>query len=158
MNSPTSSPDPMYRAIEFMRTAPEPGWDAIVGQVISTIRATSRPGAQVLAAQTPPDRPGAGRIFVSDHVLRSTLAIVLRERYLCAPTRIAFEVDATTEALRAVFIDLTGSYGTHLRELAGQVRSTTVEVIAELLGDAPAAGGPVDITITDVVTGDPLTA
>lgn len=158
MNSPTSPQDPLFRAIEFLRAAPEPGWDAIVGRVISNIRSTSRPGGHALAAETPPGRRGPGQIFVSDHVLRSTLAIVLRERYVCAPSRISFDIDAASDTLRAVSIELTGSYGTPLEELARQVRATTLEIIGELLGDAPAGTGPVDITITDVVTGDPLTA
>jgi hypothetical protein len=148
----------MFRAVQFLREAPEPGWDVIAGRIISAVRSTARPGGQPVAAQTPPDRPGAGRIYVSDHVLRSTLAIVLRQRYVVAPTGISFEVDDSSDTLRAVHLELTGSYGTPLGELASQIRTTTREVIAELLGDTPTGHGPINITITDVVTGDPLTA
>ena len=158
MNSPSSASDPLFRAVEFLRTAPEPGWSAMAGGVISAIRATTRPGAHSLTAQTPPNRPGAGRIYVSDHVLRSTLAVELRQRYLCAPTRITFDVDAQTDTLQGVVIELTGSYGTDLKELAGHIRATTSDVIADLLGDPAVDQRPIDVTIADVVTGDPLGA
>jgi len=157
MSTSSSPPDPLFRAIEFLRAAPEPGWDAIAGRVISSVRTTARPGGHPLAAQTPPAMPGAGRIFVSDHVVRSTLAIELRQRYLCAPTRITFEMDDRTRTLRGVNVELTGSYGTDLRELADHIRVTTLAVVADLLGDA-LDQRPVDVTVTDVVTGDPLGA
>jgi hypothetical protein len=157
MNPSSSPPDPLFRAIEFLRAAPEPGWDAIAGRVISKIRTTARPGGHPVAAQTPPGMPGPGRIFVSDHVLRSTLAVELRQRYLCAPTRITFDMDDRTKTLRGVNIELTGSYGTDLRQLADHIRITTLDVVADLLGDA-LGQQPVDVTVTDVVTGDPLGA
>ncbi|GAB7068640.1 hypothetical protein H7J06_29645 [Mycobacterium hodleri] len=157
MNPSSPPPDPLFRAIEFLRAAPEPGWDAIAGRVISSIRTTTRPGGHPLAAQTPPGMAGPGRIFVSDHVLRSTLAIELRQRYLCAPTRITFEMDDQTKTLRRVNIELTGSYGTDLRQLADHIRVTTLDVVADLLGDV-LGQHPVDVTVTDVVTGDPLGA
>ncbi|GLP74555.1 hypothetical protein TUM20983_16650 [Mycobacterium antarcticum] len=156
MSSPNTPSDPLFRAIEYLRTAPEPGWDAIADRVISVVRQTARPGGQMLLAETPPGRPGLGRIFISDHVLRSTLAIVLRQRFLCAPTRIVFDIDTQSDTLLGVLIEITGSYGTPLNELAGHIRATTIEVIAELLGHSPADRRPIDITITDVVTGDPL--
>jgi hypothetical protein len=156
MSSPDTPSDPLFQAVQFLRAAPEPGWDAIADRVISLVRSTARPGGQTLLAETPAGRPGAGRIFVSDHVLRSTLAIVLRQRFLCAPTRIVFDIDSQSDTLLGVLIEITGSYGTPLRELAGQIRATTLEVIAELLGHSPGDRRPIDITITDVVTGDPL--
>lgn len=156
MNSSTTPPDPLFRAVEFLRAAPEPGWAAMEGRVISAIRTTARPGGQSLVAQTPLDKPGPGRIFVSDHVLRSTLAIELRRRYVCAPTLITFDIDDQTDTLRGVFIEITGSYGTDLNELASHIRATTFDVIADLLGDPAVDQRPIDVTITDVVTGDPL--
>lgn len=157
MSSSPPPPDPLFRAIEFLRAAPEPGWDAIAGRVISSIRTTARLGGHPLAAQTPPGMGGPGRLFVSDHVLRSTLAVELRQRYLCAPTRITFDMDDRTNTLLGVTIELTGSYGTDLRQLADHIRVTTLEVVADLLGQT-AGQGPVDVTVTDVVTGDPLGA
>ncbi|MEU0494583.1 hypothetical protein [Mycobacterium sp. NPDC006124] len=157
MTSSPPEPDPLFRAIEFLRAAPEPGWDAIAGRVISSIRTTARPGGHPLAAQDPTGMAGPGRLFVSDHVLRSTLAIELRQRYLCAPTRITFDMDDRTKTLLGVTIELTGSYGTDLRQLADHIRVTTLGVVADLLGQA-VGQGPVDVTVTDVVTGDPLGA
>ncbi|MCV7422753.1 hypothetical protein H7K45_19580 [Mycobacterium yunnanensis] len=157
MSSPPPPPDPLFRAIEFLRSAPEPGWNAIAGRVISSIRSTARTGGHPLVAQTPPGMGGRGRLFVSDHVLRSTLAVELRQRYLCAPTRITFDMDDESKTLRGVTIELTGSYGTDLRQLADHIRVTTLDVVADLLGQT-VGQGPVDVTVTDVVTGDPLGA
>lgn len=156
MSTPTSPQGPLFRAIEFLRAESEPGWEAIAGRVISSIRTTARPGGHPLVAQTPPELPGVGQLFVSDHVVRSTLAIELRQRYLCAPTRITFDMDDRTKTLRGVVIELTGSYGTDLRELANHIRVTTLDVIGELLGETSAHQRPIDVTVTDVVTGDPL--
>ena len=86
--------------------------------------------------------------------MRSTLAVTLRERYLCAPTAIEFDVD--DGALRAVHIEVTGSYGTELHQLADRIRATTADTVTELLGAPTTNRGPINITITDVVTGDPL--
>lgn len=146
--------DVIFRAIDFLRAEPQPGWDAIAARVVDAIRVNPRPGGRPLLAQTPPDQPGQGNIYVSDHVLRSAIAVVLRERYLCSPTGIEFDADGVE--LRAVHIDVTGSYGTELGELAAEIRATTNEIITELLGASTSPRGPIDITITDVVTGDPL--
>lgn len=148
MNDPR---DLLAQAGSFLRAQPEPGWDAIASRVIAAVRATPRPGGWPLAADGP-DLPGPGHLYVSENVLRSTLAVVLRQRYLCAPTSIQFDIDG--DALRAVHIEVTGSYGTALHRLGHHLRATTAETIIELLGDT--AGGPIDVTITDVVTGDPL--
>jgi hypothetical protein len=137
----------------FLRAAPEPGWDAIAARVLAAVRATPRPGGWALVADGA-DRPGRGHLYVSEHVVRSTLAVTLRQRYLCAPTAIEFDID--DGALRAVHIEVTGSYGTELRRLADQIRSTTAEVVADLLGPTATGSGPIDITVTDVVKGDPL--
>lgn len=96
-------------------------------------------------------QPCRGDIYVTDHVVRSTLAVTLRERYLCAPT--AIELDIDNGALRAVHIEITGSYGTELHQLADRIRATT----ADLLGTPNTKRGPINITITNIVTGDPCT-
>ena len=79
--------------------------------------------------------------------------------YYATPIELfAYATGSADARLRAVDIELTGSYGTDLRELASHIRSTTLDVIAELLGDTLAGQHPVDVTVTDVVTGDPLGA
>jgi hypothetical protein len=151
MNEPQ---DLLSQAASFLRDQPEPGWDAIADRVIAAVRATPRHGGWSLRAQSPPGHATPGRIYVSDHVVRSTLAAVLRQRYLCAPTAIDFDID--DETIRAVHIEVTGSYGTGLLELADHIRATTVNTITELLGASTHDHRPVDITITDVVSGDPV--
>jgi hypothetical protein len=148
-----SQPDDLLgQATSFLRAAPEPGWDAIADRVIAAVRTTPRRGGWPLRAQTPP--PDSGQIHVSDHVVRSTLVVVLRQQYVCAPTAIEFDIH--DEAIRAVHIEITGSYGTELHALAQRIRATTIDTITELLGATVHDRGPIDVTVTDVVLGDPL--
>jgi hypothetical protein len=134
----------------ILRDAAEPGWSAIASRVITAVRDTPRVGGWPLLADGA-DLPGAGHLFVSENVVRSTLAVTLRQLYLCRPTAIDFDID--DGSLRGVHVEVTGSYGTELHELADRIRTTTATVITDLLGTAER---PIDITITDVVTGDPL--
>ena len=145
--------DLLSQAGGFLRAAPEPGWDAIAARVIAAVRATPSPGGWPLIADGP-DHPGQGHLYISENVIRSTLAVTLRQLYLCAPTAIEFGLDDGT--LRSVHIEVTGSYGTELRTLADRIRATTRDTVTELLGVTATIRGPIDITITDVVTGDPL--
>ena len=145
--------DLLSQAGGFLRSAPEPGWDAIAVRVIAAVRATPRPGGRPLIADGP-DHPGRGHLYISENVVRSTLAVTLRQLYLCAPTAIQFDINDGT--LRAVHMEVTASYGTDLRRLAERIRATTADTIIELLGAAATNRGPIDITITDVVTGDPI--
>lgn len=154
-----TDPDPfLSRAASFLRDTPEPGWDAISDRVMAAVRATPRPGWPFRAAKLPDD-VGPGALYVSDHALRAILARELRRRYLCRPTAIAFTVDQHDDRLLSgVHLDITGSYGTQLRSLGDQIRTTVAQIVQEVLGtDANAnQGRPIDVTITDVVTGDPL--
>ncbi|WP_193043821.1 hypothetical protein [Mycolicibacterium baixiangningiae] len=152
-----SQPDDLLRRVaDFMRAAPEPGWDASADRVIAAVRATPPAGGWPLRVHGPVGLPGAGqgRVFVSDQVLRSTLAVVLRRRYVCAPTAIEFVLDG--DAVRAVHIDVTGRYGTSLPDLADEIRRTTEHTVSDLLGTPAGSQGPIDITISDVVAGDPI--
>jgi hypothetical protein len=152
-----SQPDDLLpRVADFLRAAPEPGWDAIADRVIAAVRATPRTGGWPLRVHAGDRHPGTGhgRMFVSDQVLRSTLAVALRQRYLCAATAIEFVLDGDT--VRAVHIEVTGSYGTSLHDLADEIRRTTEHTIADLLGTPTGSQGPIDITISDIVTGDPI--
>ena len=145
--------DLLSHAADFLRTTSEPGWDAIAARVISAVRATPRPGGWPLVADTADQ--GHGHILVSEDVVRTTLAVTLRQRYLCAPTSIEFDID--NGALRAVHIEVTGSYGTDLHDLADRIRATIAEAVVELLGPPTTSGrGPIEITVTNIVEGDPL--
>ena len=150
----TQPDDHFARAASFLRTRPEPGWDAIADRVIAAVRATPRQRGWPLRAQDPPGHTIEGQLYVSDNVVRSTLVMALRERYLCVPTAIAFDIDDGT--IRSIDIEVTGSYGTELHALADRIRATTRDVVADLLGAPAHPHGPIDITVTNVVTGDPL--
>jgi len=150
-----TDPEPfLARAASFLRTTPEPGWDAISDRVLSAVRATPRPGWPLRAVRAPGD-VAAGEVYVSDHALRSMLARELRRRYVCRPTAINFTF--ADQILRGADIDITGSYGTELHPLGDQIRQTVTDIVLDVLGtDDTDPRPPIDVTITDVVTGDPL--
>jgi hypothetical protein len=154
-----TEPDPfLSRAASFLRDAPEPGWDAISDRVLAAVRATPRHGWPIQATPLPDDT-GPGELYVSDHALRAVLARALRRRYLCVPTAITFTFDQHDDRLlRGLHLDITGSYGTELRLLGDQIRATVHQIVHEVLGPVHNAHQrrPIDVTISDVVTGDPL--
>lgn len=150
-----TEPDPfLHRAASYLRSAPEPGWDAISAKVRAAVHAATRVGWPIRASR---DAAG-GVVYISDQALRSLLARELRRKFVCQPTRIAFTLEGAV--LRAVDIDITGSYGTQLRELGDDIRRTVIDTIRLILDDLDDSGrtpsGPIDVTITDVVDGDPL--
>jgi len=154
-----TEPDPfLSRAASFLRATPEPGWDAISDQVLAAVRAAPRHGWPLHAAPIPGDT-APGSIHVSDHALRAVLARELRRRYLCRPTEITFTFDEQDDRrLRGVHLNIIGTYGTELRELGDQIRATVAEIVRDVLGDSETQdhNQPIDVTITDVVVGDPL--
>lgn len=150
-----TEPDPfLHRAASYLRSVPEPGWDAISAKVRAAVHAAARAGWPIRASR---DTAG-GVVYISDHALRSLLARELRRKFVCQPTRIAFTLEGAV--LRAIDIDVTGSYGTQLRDLGDDIRQTVIEAIRLIIDDLDDNGrtpaGPIDVTITDVVDGDPL--
>ena len=145
--------DLLSQAGGFLRAAPEPGWDAIAARVIAAVRATPRPGGWPLIADGP-IIPAKDISTSRENVIRSTLAVTLRQLYLCAPTAIEFGID--DGALRAGAHRSDRQLRHRTRRLADRIRATTADTVTELLGVTATIRGPIDITITDVVTGDPL--
>lgn len=152
MTNPDSILD---RAAAILRSTSDPGWDAASEQIIAAVRAAPRHGWP-LETDTPPGPPDEGSVYITDHVLRSTVARELRRTYLCQPTAIDIDFDGTE--LRALTIHVTGSYGAHLHTLAERIRATTADIITDLYAHHGAtARAHIDIIITDVAVGDPLT-
>ena len=150
-----TEPDPfLRRAACYLRDVPEPGWDAIRDRVRAAVHATARSGFPIRASRD----LGRGVVDISDQALRSLLARALRRKFVCQPTRIAFSIEASI--LKAIDIDITGSYGTQLRDLGDDIRRTVMDTVRQVIDDLDDDGGtpfgPIDITITNVVEGDPL--
>ena len=150
-----TEPDPfLHRAASYLRSVPEPGWDTISAKVRAAVHAASRVGWPIRVSRDTAE----GVVYVSDHALRSLLARELRRKFVCQPTRIAFTLEGAV--LRAIDIDVTGSYGTALRELGDDIRRTVIDTVRQIIDDLDDSGstpaGPIDVTITDVVDGDPL--
>lgn len=149
----TESDPFLHRAASYLRSVPEPGWDAISSRVYAAVHAASRIGWPIRASRD----TDSGVVYISDQALRSLLARELRRKFVCQPTRIAFRLEGAV--LRAIDIDVTGSYGTQLRELGDDIRRTVIDAISSILDDPNDTGqtaAPIDVTITDVVDGDPL--
>jgi hypothetical protein len=150
-----TEPDPfLQRAASFLRSVPEPGWDAISARVLAAVHAAPRIGWP-LRVDTISTAIDQGTIYLSDHALRAILARELRRTYVCQLTNIAFILEGT--ALRAIDITITGSYGTQLRELGDAIRQTVLTLVGDLLDNPNHPNTrPIDVTVTDIVTGDPL--
>ncbi len=144
----------LNRAGSILRELAEPGWDRIADAVIDAVRATPRGGFPLFA--TDPDESSVkGSISVSDLVLRGVLARAVRLEQLCAPSGI--DIAAEGAELKRIRIELTARYGSELREVAEQVRLVAIAVVEDLLGDLSANRNTIEVVITDVVDGDPLT-
>ncbi|MCG7596944.1 hypothetical protein ACXYX3_01295 [Mycobacterium sp. C3-094] len=137
--------DVLARASRTLRAAPERGWPAVERRVIEAVRATPRSGWPVAVVDP---RPGqaAGRIEVSDLVVRANLARVLRT--LPEVKLVDITVSVEDAVLREVRIEVSGRYGADLAAAAEGVRRQAVAVITDVIGDA--AGVAIDVAITDV--------
>lgn len=136
--------DVLARASRDLRAMPERGWVAIEARVIDAVRATPRGGWPLDVADP---RPGdaAGRIAVSDLVLRAGLARALRSLPDLTLVDVAVALDEKT--LRAVRIEVSGRYGADLAATAAQARTLAAAVINEVIG---VDGVDIDIVVTDV--------
>ena len=143
----------LNRAGVMLRGLAEPGWDRIADAVIDAVRATPR-GGWPLRAEHPSDSTREGSIRVTDLVLRGVLARAVRLDELCVPSLIDIAIDGTE--LTRVRIELTARYGGELRVVAEQVRAAAASVIEDLLGGAAAAGDLVEVIVTDIVDGNPV--
>jgi hypothetical protein len=136
--------DVLARASRDLRAMPEPGWVAIEARVIDAVRATPR-GGWPLDVVDPRPGDAAGRIAVSDLVLRAGLARALRSLPDLTLVDVAVALDEQT--LRAVRIEVSGRYGADLAATATQARTLAAAVINEVIG---VEGVDIDIVVTDV--------
>ncbi|WP_133169433.1 hypothetical protein [Rhodococcus opacus] len=146
-----TDPDTLLaRAATVLRAAPEPGWEAISDRVLAAVRAATQHGRPLIATPAPVD-PGPGALLVTDRVLCSTLARVLRRHHPCRPTGIDLDIDEGI--LRGLTIEITARYGTDLPVLADQIARTAATVVTDLLGDsADPALDTIRVIVTDLVT------
>ena len=141
----------LSRAGVLLREVTEPGWDRIADTVIEAVRATPRGGWPLRTT----DSTDGGVLAVSDLVLRGVLARALRLDQLCVPSLI--DVAVEDAELKRIRIELTARYGSELRAVVDQVRTAAAAVVEDLLGDVAGAADLIDVVVTDVVDGDPVT-
>lgn len=143
--------DPLERARDLVRDTepPSESWEELSSSIMTKVREMVRPSYPILVSVDAEDRT-----YVSSRVVLTTLRRMLQGQPTHAPTDIAVDVD--DERLLGVRIGLAGSYGVDLVALADRVRGQVAAVLVELLGlPEDGAAGLVDITIEDVVEGDP---
>lgn len=144
----------LARAGQALRELGEPGWDRIADTVIAAVRNTPRSGWP-LTAEDPDPRPSQpGWIAVSDLVVRQALAAALRLDEICIPTAVDILIDGTD--LQRIKVEIVGRYGDQLTDIADRVRGLTQTVLDDLLG-AAALGHHIDVTVIDIVRGNPVT-
>ncbi|WP_156618400.1 hypothetical protein [Mycobacterium sp. 852013-51886_SCH5428379] len=134
----------LAQAARVLRTASEPGWDALEARVIDAVRATPRGGWPIAVADPRPG-PADGVLAVSDLVVRSLLARTLRADGEVAPLDI--EVDVADGVLRAVRVRLVGRYGADLRAATARALDRCTNVLADVIGPTPAV---VEVAVVDV--------
>lgn len=150
--SPTG---PLERAVEAARAEEPDDWQSVSDSVKQKIRATITPSRPVVVVEGDgtTDQDGHGsRTYVASRVLRGALRDVLRER----PDLTAERIDLTIgddDRLTQVEVDIVCAYGTVLTAAAEEARLAVESVAVALLG---AGTRPVvDVTVSDVVVGDP---
>lgn len=147
--------DPLERAAAAARDAEPEGWPAVADTVKHRLRSVVMPSRPIVMVG--PDGSLAqdehdSRTFVASRVLVSRL----REELRTSPDLTAERIDLTIDEddrLTRVVVDVVCAYGTVLPAAAEVVRSLVESVAAELLGAGTAP--LVDVTVTDVVAGDP---
>ncbi len=144
----------LARAGQALRELGEPGWDRIADTVIAAVRNTPRSGSPLTADDPDPQATQPGCIAVSDLVIRQALAAALRLDEICIPTAVDILTDGTD--LQRITVEIAGRYGDRLTDVADRVRGLTRTVLDDLLG-AAALGHHIDVTVIDILRGNPVT-
>lgn len=144
----------LARAGQALRDFGEPGWDRIADTVIAAVRNTPRAGWPLTAEDPDPQPSAPGCLVVSDLVVRQALAAALRLDEICVPTAVDILIDGTD--LQRIKVEIAGRYGDRLTDVADRVRRLTRTVLDDLLG-AGALGHHIDVTVIDIVRGNPVT-
>lgn len=146
---------PLERAADAARAEEPDDWPSVAESVKEKVRATVTPSRPVVVVgvdgSTDQDAHGS-RTYVASRVLRGALREALRTRPDLTAERIDLTID-DEDRLAEVAVDIVCAYGTVLPAAADEARAAVESVAADLLG---AGTRPVvDVTVSDVVVGDP---
>lgn len=146
---------PLERAIDAARAEEPDDWQSVSDSVKQRIRATITPSRPVVVVErdgsTEQDEHGS-RTYVAARVLRRALREALASRPDLAAERIDLTID-DDDRLTQVEVDIVCAYGTVLTAAAEDARAAVDAVAVAMLG---AGTRPVvDVTVSDVVVGDP---
>lgn len=150
-----SAPDPLTRAREAARTAPPvpPGddWPRLVAAVRQRVRATAPPVGDPVRLDPDP-APDGSRTLVAARVVRDAVRHAASTA-TAAPSGI--ELVVADAVLVRVDLTVVAAYGEELHALADAVRARVGAALADVVGSYAAATAVVDVTVADVVVGDP---
>lgn len=146
---------PLERAIDAARAEQPDDWQSVSDSVKQKIRATITPSRPVVVVErdgrTEQDDHGS-RTYVASRVLRRALREALASRPDLTAERIDLTID-DDDRLAQVEVDIVCSYGTVLTTAADEARAAIEAVAVALVG--PGSRPVVDVTVSDVVVGDP---
>lgn len=147
---------PLERAVEAARAEDQDDrWQSVAESVKDKIRASitpSRPVVVVEADGTTDQDDHGSRTYVGSRVVRSAVREALRTRPDLTAERIDLTVD-DDDRLAQVEVDIVCAYGTVLTGAAAEARVVVETIAADLLGTGTRP--VVDVTVSDVVVGDP---
>lgn len=143
--------DPLERAVTAARQTEPAGWSVLADDVMRRARALRRHDEPVLADL----RPDGSRTVVSTRVLTDLLRVGLTQDAAYAPDDLTFAVEG--ERLVSVGVSLVAAFGVDLVRTADEVRARVLHQLGELvpLTRTSAEQVAVDVTVVDVVDGDP---
>jgi uncharacterized alkaline shock family protein YloU len=146
---------PLERAAEAAREHQSDDWPSVSDAVKRRVRATvlpSKPVAVVAAdGSTAQDEHGS-RTYVASRVVRTRVRQLLTTHADLTAERIDLTID-DDDRLVGIEVDLVCAYGVVLPAAADEARQEIIDVLSGLLGAGTVP--QVDITVTDVVAGDP---
>ncbi|WP_299054861.1 hypothetical protein [uncultured Nocardioides sp.] len=143
--------DPLERAVAAAQQTEPAGWSVLADDVMRRARALRRHEQPVLADL----RPDGSRTVVSTRVLTDLLRVGLTEEASYTPDDLTFVVEG--ERLVSVGVSLVAAFGVDLVRTADEVRARVLRELDELVPLSKASGQQVavDVTVVDVVDGDP---
>ncbi|MBA3309582.1 MAG: Asp23/Gls24 family envelope stress response protein [Nocardioidaceae bacterium] len=149
------SEDPLHRGARALRERREPGWERLSADTRARVIALIRPTSRILtfspSGEADRDEEGS-RTWMTEFVVVEQLQAAL-DHSRSAPGDITLSlVDGTC---REVLVELVVAYGEDLHAVADRVRRTASQTLRDLLGTNPTGAIPVNISVVDVVDGDP---
>lgn len=150
-----ASEDPLQRAARTLRERREPGWERLSAVTKARVIALIRPTSRILtfSPSGEADRDDQGsRTWMTEFVVVEQLHAAL-DHSRSAPGDITLSLVEGT--CREVLVELVVAYGEDLQAVADRVRRAASQTLRDMLGTNPLGPIQVNVSVVDVVHGDP---